>query len=228
MKYHYHCFDLVEDAITALLKGYVPLPRQQPPKKLLHIMDNSVEDFHLNDDYDDRQLQHTSIFMNNTVSTHTQKSVASVLTPAWQDRVLHPWWPFTSWTNHSNDSDIDENENDHRNVATTSTTGHQKQFTKNYAIHHDKPERQLAPILSNMDGERRHWTALDWLDWLEQDQEIKLKEQKLRWLQSSSDSQETTNNVSDSRVIDWLTYVDALNSKDHSNFSHATSTQQSA
>jgi hypothetical protein len=232
-KNHYHCFDLVEDAITALLKGYIPPPRRQPINEF-SILEGNMDDsmtndksydsnYNLSDDYDDQQVLHWS--MSTDASANTAKNSALAASP-WQERMLHPWWPFTSWTNYSHSNSEDDNDGNEKNTMKDGV----EQFRKKYAIDDVKRAQQRLSTLSTTDSDRRHWTALDWLDWFEYDREVKQQEQQQhRWMQLSSDAQKsaTNNTYHETHVIDWLSYVDALYN-DRSNYANRTSDQQSA
>ena len=216
IKNHHHCFDLVEDAITALLKGYIPSPRQ-PPTNEICTLPISSEDaivadksydrhYNLNDDYDDQQLRHWAV---NTAKSNTNATSTS----PWQERMLHPWWPFTSWT-HNNSSNYDDDNDGNENKNSTNTGV--PQIHKSYASDDVKQLQQRLSTLSNTGSDRRHWTALDWMDWFEYDRELKQQQQAPSFTKQN-----------ETRVIDWLTYVDTLYNGSSTYISPA-SDQQSA
>ena len=251
-KSHYHCFDLVEDAITALLKGYIPPPRQQPTEEFRMLLESDVDDdtitenvgnssnFSLindDDDYDDddqQQLLHSSMNTENVTSRNdafTNAGDRTAASTSWQERMLHPWWPFTSWTNYSNHKNNAEDDSDSNDKKTIINPG-VDQVHKTYALDDVKRVQQRLSTLSYGDSDRRHWTALDWLDWLEHDREMKQQQHQLRWLSLSSVPPVAANNNKNSyeenRVMDWLTYVDTVLYNDRSNYIHCTRDRQSA
>ena len=148
------------------------------------------------------------------------------LTSSWQGRL---WWPFTSWTNDRNrkneDDDVDDSDKNTMKMRAPQTN-------ENYALNDMKRVQQRLSTLLNTDSDdRRRRTALDWMDLLEQDREMKQQDQHQRWLSLSSDPQESVNSkYNQTRVIDWLTYVDDALYNDCSKYmQHRTnSDQQSA
>ena len=226
---HYHCFDLVEDAITALLKGYIPPPRpHQTTDDILRTYRHYDNQYNLENsgmydwpydhdqdgDEDDPQLYWTNNIENVIAQYHDSiapESASSTPTIPWQERMLYPWWPtFTSWTNASatnnnNNLNGDDDNDDYNN---TGDNGTKQSDSTSYTLDDSKRVQQRLSVLSYDDSDRRHWTALDWMDWLEHE----------------GTTTPADRGSSESRISDWLTYVDTQYNNDRPDFLHRTGT----
>jgi hypothetical protein len=199
---HNHCFDLVEDAITALLKGYVPQPRQ-PDHQVLnchlpltqHPTENSRASFDVLDFEGEDHLSHE----DDALEITDKESSTSI---PWQERTLNSLLfeipRLLSWRN-GNDDEQDEGYMVEYNFSTKE--GSQQQFTHS--------EREcVKPAF--------RWSALDWMDWFENDRVNQQQEIQMREKESSLVNMNRLSGSfsSLSHASDWLTFVDAIQSRD--------------
>jgi hypothetical protein len=186
---HNHCFDLVEDAITALLKGYVPPPRNRDHQLTQYLNENSGSSFNMFDLYDDENLSRKDEAMD-------EAGMASYSPIPWHERKLSIALTeipnLLSWRKSSADEPDDDA------VIVFVSSG-------------EKESHDTFP--SNDSGRSApRWTALDWMDWFDNDRE---KHQEQIQIREKKVALEKMNRLSGSlsyisHATDWLTYVDAI------------------
>jgi hypothetical protein len=209
-QHHNHCFDLVEDAITALLRGYVPAPRRPEQTLTKHELwfDSLAQ-------YEDEE------FLPFIDKTFNKIDNAFVDSMPWHERSPHSliqsqWWPFT-WSASSDE------QRDEYNMISSPTV--QNNVKNTFLQWTSQRSSSCSKEGTNLNDDIRYRTALDWMDWFENDREKQQKQQQLldqRKLLQTKKSILQTESLSFLSVTDWLTYVDALH------FDNNTNNEQSA
>lgn len=195
-KSHNHCFDLVEDAITALLKGYVPPPRE--PVHRVSKSQFSVTPY----PSDISEASNNSLYFYNEEhflyndEAHRKKDEVSCASIPWQERTLNSSLfeipRLMSWR-YGGDDDRD---GDH---------------TLEYSASSHKGSNQSF-LAYNSGKSSIRWTALDWMDWFESNREKQQQQIQMREEEASRESVSRRNGAlsSLSHATDWLTYVDSI------------------
>ena len=188
-----HCFDLVEDAITGLLKGYVPPPR--PPSQTRwngqRALAQYTDEYHDASDYSSVNDDDTFSLSNEAV-VDTGKNVSTSI--PWLERSPHssaleiPW--LLSWKSR-NESDRDED-----NVVVST-------FPVRNNMNND---------CTTIDSKSFRWTALDWMDWFENDREKQQQQIQMREKEElmKKSKQFDGSLLPFSFAADWLAYVDSV------------------
>lgn len=161
-----HCFDVVEDSLTALFKGYIPAPRQNDKVQ-------SEDDF-----YDDPAVIEEEDDMPLLPETHPPPSS----TPAeWHERITLATAPW-SWSWFGNDNQKAQKWETHKTVAESSHNTN----TSSRLVDPSVPFYNHQQHLHNL-NHSHHWTALHWLDTVECERQLleQKQQQQLRatdWL----------------------------------------------
>jgi hypothetical protein len=169
------CFDLVEDALTALLKGYIAAARCRNDATFPFPTTATAlsQDYNYSTDNWLVSSYHFNFDEKNQMNGSSSNSVLGWI-QAWWQRHISSWW---------------------FNASNTETTSHEYVPRHQSLFQTTHAPRSHARVLHNHTTwhNNNYWTALDWMDWAEQ--ERTLSDQK----QAKS---------SRTLFTDWISYVD--------------------
>jgi hypothetical protein len=167
------CFDLVEDALTALLKGYIAAARRTTPLST----DAAGAAAAITDDYNystDNWLV-TSYHFEFDKKSKSSNKVLGWIQSWWQRQQVSSGWFEAS--------------------STTETTSRNDQYPRHHqSLFQTTPVPRNHPRVHNHSTwHNNYWTALDWMDWAEQERALSDQKQ-----------------AKPSRTLftDWISYVD--------------------